>query len=985
MSNSLIRNFVRAVSTGSLAAMFLAAGSAHAQAFFEPLATPNSQSTTLAAGNTPQGVAVADFNHDGFPDMVVANQAANTIDVYLSTGPGTFAAPVTYPTGGGPTAVLAADLDNTGLQDIVITCKNPTANVIEVFLNLGNGTFNPVVDGITNIVLGTGATPVAITMGDFNDDGHPDLATADMGGGTVTLFLSDASTNYTSYLVRSVSVPGAPAGITAGRFDTTGNTDLAVTDFSNDNVNILIGDGRGDFTVGTPVAVGSKPTGIVAGDWNHDGFLDLAAINSGTGIISILLGQGNDKFTVSSTASVSNAPTLGNSILAFDVDGDGNPDLLTANPKQSGVTVLISNGNGSFENPSYIPVPSGPAYLVAADFSRTGKPDLAVTQQNGASVSLLVNNTLPTPVPGGRSFNPPYVVSTGYGNMADSITTADFTGDGKADIAVAYLEDNAVRVMIADGNGYFQPAKMYAVGKQPYDVVSGDLNNDGYPDLVTANTADGTVSVLVNNGDGTGTFPAAQTYSVGKLPFQVAIGDLNGDGIPDLAVTNYGDNTVSVLWGKLSGSALSYVAGPVLPTGTNPYGVAIADFHHNGMNDIAVTCFGTSQLYVFQNNGGGTFQSPAIYSTDSKPTSIAIGDFNRDGNLDIVTGNSTANDVSFFAGMGDGTFKPAVNSFALNFPDSIAAGDINGDGILDIVAVAPNFNMATVLLGKGDGTFLPRFDFATGPQPWAVTLADTNHDGKLDILTANTYNRVNLTIPAYQTTYMQKFPPTKAGNPSINRLFNASGSELSLTVSPTGTVPYNSSVTLTAKIAPNVGTTSPTGSIIFEDGPSGTVLGSGPVPVSGGTATLTVPPMSSGRHLITLLYSGDTLYQPLTAAGNRYAFNVSTAPVTVPVTLTVTPTTVPAGGNVSYTVVVGTPGGKTNPTGTVSLYGIAPGNTGTYIFDTRTLVSNKNGTATASNTLVNVLPPGTWTLFAVYMATGSTQGVDSNQVPVAFQ
>lgn len=526
----------------------------------------------------------------------------------------------------------------------------------------------------------------------------------------------------------------------------------------------------------------------------------------------------------------------------------------------------------------------------------------------------------------------------------------------------------------------------YAVGKQPYSVATGDLNLDGYADIVTANTADGTISVLMNNGGGTGTFAAQKTYKVGRDPMEVAIGDLNGDGIPDLAVTNIGDNTVTVLYGPLNSATPTI---QTLKTCANPYGVAIGDFRHTGQNDIAVTCFGAAQAEVFLNDGmlperapslPTTFQTPLMLTTDSEPSSIVLGDFNRDGILDIVTGNATANDVSFFAGKGDGTFEPGVTSFALNFPVSIAAGDVNGDGILDLTTVAPNFNQVAVLLGKGDGTFEQRTEFAAGSQPWAAALADFNEDGKLDIATANTVNRVNITTPARQLQYMTQFPPTAKGVESLNVLLNSSGTAISFTA-PKGKTAYNQPVTLSATVTPKLGSTVPSGSVLFED-TNGMMFPGGAAALTGGTGSSTVAILGSGTHEITALYSGDRNYQPQTATGPGFVVNVDGTYIK----LTFSANSVALGSTIGYTAVVGTPGDhSTDPSGTLSLYIFLAGGFVGLADVPHAVTGNGNGTSSYSGTLTDVLPPGNYYLYAIFTPAkkGFFKAGSSSQVEIA--
>ncbi len=693
-----------------------------------------------------------------------------------------------------------------------------------------------------------------------------------------------------------------------------------------------------------------------------------------------------------------------------DVDSDGNADLVvfdaknTSSATQGAYAVLLGNGDGTLQTPQISNFSDVPGVVAAVgDLNRDGKPDLAIAQQNSDSVLLLFNNTLPTPYPGGRSFAAGTNAAAGNGNMADGIASGDFNRDGQLDVAVSYLQANDptkpltngyIRVLQGNGAGGFSLSGTYPVGQQPYYVASADLNGDGFPDLIavnsSVNSATGTISVLLNNGkSGNGTFAVAATYTVGRLPYQVAIGDVNGDGYPDLAVTNYGANTVSVLYGSKSGT---FTAGPTLTTGVNPYGVVIADFQHDGHPDIAVSCFHDDTLYVFPNNGSGAFGSPYTYSTGSGPMALVAGDFNRDGNLDIVVANATGgpagdtnpattgNNVSFFGGKGDGTFRTGVFSPSLNFPQSIAAGDVNGDGILDIVGVAPNFNKVEVTLGKGDGTFgttqqRAQGEFTAAKQPWALAVGDFNNDGQLDIVTANTYNQVNITIPAYQQRYMTQYPPVRGGVPSVDLLLNESAANITLAVSPNPVRYNNSGVTVTASVQPALGGTTPTGSVIFEDA-TGTPLGTGPYPLNNGSVSATTGHLGSGQYLFTTLYSGDTNYQPTTASGGQFAVTVQGTPVS----LTLNPSTVQYADTFSVSVsVTGTaiPGA---PRGTVTVYGT--NGTTTFTLGTITLAaSGNNGIGTATYTAVSPnLNVGTYQVYGYYTSTNGYAAGSSSDV-----
>ncbi len=965
-----------AVSAACVVSILALPSAVRAQGLFQP-PSPN-----LTTGTTPLGVAAADFARSGYQSLVVTDSTNKNMKVYLATGPNTFGGAATIPTCTGPTAVLAQDFNGDGYPDIIVAC--PGTNIIELFLN--NGAGGPGTFPSSPFVTESVADPVAMVAGNFT--GNEDLLDVAVisGTGGITAYINLGGGHGT---VVTSGQSGTLTGVVTGDFNHDGNLDLAVSDKASGNVDVLTGNGTGAFTLlGSYSTGGTNPSGIVAADFNNDGNLDVATINAGSNTATVLLGSASGALTLLSTQATGTNPIA---IAVTDVNSDGYPDVIAFDSPTATtgeLDVLLGNGDGTLQTAQATSQTFKPGTQAAvADFNRDGKPDIALTQQGANLASVLLNNTLQTQYPDGRSSASANKISNGYGNFADGVAVGDFNKDGNLDIAVSYLQDNTVQVLLNNGANGFNASTTYAVGNQPYWIASGDLNGDGYPDLVTANTTDGTVSVLLNNGKGgNGTFAAAVPYTVGKQPYQVAIGDVNGDGYPDLAVTNYGANTVSILYGSKTGT---FTAQPTLATCANPYGVAIGDFKHNGYPSVAVSCYSAAELEIFPNNGNGTFGAPAIYNTDTNPSSLVVGDFNRDGKLDIVVGNTTANDIYFFAGNGNNTFGAGVESPSLNFPDSIAAGDFNGDGILDIVGVAPNFNAVELTLGKGDGTFgtiqqRAAGEFGAATQPWAVAAGDFNNDGKLDIVTANTYHQVNIASPAYQSRYLTEYPANPAGNPSIDLLTNASAAQIGLSVAPpNNTFPLsdtNSDVTIQATVQPAYSGNTPTGSVIFENG-AGSPLGTGPYTLDGGgVASYDVGHLGSGSYVFTSLYSGDANYQPTTASGASFAVTVAG----IPVSLTFSTSSVAYASTFTATATVTGTAGEGRPTGTITIYSSTGFVLGTYTLGNSGTNNTSVTTPAITANSANNLNVGSYNFYAVYNPTNPnySQGGSSSYAPL---
>jgi hypothetical protein len=273
----------------------------------------------------------------------------------------------------------------------------------------------------------------------------------------------------------------------------------------------------------------------------------------------------------------------------------------------------------------------------------------------------------------------------------------------------------------------FAPMKGYSTGKGPASVAVGDLNGDGKPDLATANLYAHTLSVLVRRGDRF----SRHDYRTGDVR-SIAIGDVNGDRKRDIVSVSADASTVALLINRGAGR---FKRGRRYPT-TGPVAVAVADLTGDGGPDV-VTANRTSRISVLLNTGDGRLRARRNYRTGLEPVSLAIGDLNGDGRRDIVSANVESSTVSVRLNAGHGIFG-ARHDYATGLhPMSVAIGDLNGDGTPDLASANLDADTISVLAGNGNGSFQARGDYPAGGDPRSIAIGDLNADSKPDIATVN--------------------------------------------------------------------------------------------------------------------------------------------------------------------------------------------------------------------------------------------------------
>jgi hypothetical protein len=360
-------------------------------------------------------------------------------------------------------------------------------------------------------------------------------------------------------------------------------------------------------------------------------------------------------------------------------------------------------------------------FVAVGDFNGDGKPDLAVANSYYSNtIGILVGNSDGT-------FQPAVSYDSGGGFPA-TIIPVDLNGDGKLDLVVANQsqcypcgQNGVISVLLGNGDGTFQQVHTYDSGGQGFansgfgtaEIAVADVNGDGKADVVVVNCAskssaacgdgDGAISVLLGNGDGSFQPAVSQNSGAPHIGTGIVLADLNGDGKPDLVITNNLCLSSTDCPGEEVGILLGNGDGTFKPTvgypsgGWSNTGISVADLNGDGKPDLVVAGCGSSDCWVgngvigvLLGNGDGTFQLTGTYSTGGRlGDGITIADLNGDGQLDVVVANVIDFSVGVLLGNGDGTFQPAITyPSGGNYTYSVAVQDVNGDGKPDILVTS---------------------------------------------------------------------------------------------------------------------------------------------------------------------------------------------------------------------------------------------------------------------------------------------------------
>ncbi len=825
----------------------------------------------LTTGSYPTHVAIGDLDGDGMPDLAVTN-SSSTISVLRNTGSFdaiAFASKQDFTTGSSNQGVAIGDLNGDGKPDLAAVNSHYQINTVSVLRNTGS---SGTVSFASKQDFTTGNYPIRVVIGDFDGDGQSDLAVGNYNDASVSVLrnaiprkpvMSSTSTDVINSGA-TVNIPltsnfaSTYTWVAADNPNTTGESlSLQTTStLSNTIVNNSTSVQTVTYTV-TPTATGGCGEGIAQIVTVTVNPLPIIASispssSSITGGISVVITGVN--FT-----SASNVKFGSSSATSFTVNSDtqitatapagsvGTVDITVTTP--NGTSTTSSTDRFTYAFPTTISSFSPASGVVGTtvtikgtNFNTDKAKNIVFFGATLATVSAASATSLTVTVPPGATYQAisitdlitgltaysaqPFITTFSCGGYIDassfttkqdfttgsnpqSVVIGDIDGDGKPDLAVVNLGHSSSSVSVFRNTSSssmvsFAAKQDFKTGdySSPISVSIGDMDGDGKPDLVVANSSSSTVSVFRNTSiSGTVSFAAKQDFTTDLNPKSLAIGDMDGDGKPEFAVVNTNLNTVSVFRNTSSSGTVSFAAKQNFSTGDHPFSVVIGDVDGDSKPELAVANWFSSTVSVFRNTsslGTISFETKQDFTTGTYPQSLAIGDMDGDGKPDLALGTLQSSTVSILRNTSNtGTVHFATNQdFPTGSgPTSVAIGDVDGDGKPDLAVVNNSSQTVSILRNmsnSGTVSFDTKQDFTTtGPWTYCVAIGDVNGDSKPDLAVANYGSN---TVSVLKNTVIKKAVMSSTTTAVIN-----SGTKVSIPL----TSNFNSTYTWVAADNPN--------------------------------------------------------------------------------------------------------------------------------------------------------------------------------------
>lgn len=666
----------------------------------------------------------------------------------------------------------------------------------------------------------------------------------------------------------------------------------------------------------TPFATGDAPRRVRVADMNGDGRPDLVILDQNSNSVTILLASGAaGNFVLGGHYLIGATTPTG--IAVADFNGDGRPDIATSNTGSNNVSILLNDGAGAFPSATTTGAAADMSDVVAANFNG-GAIDLAVSHRvNGDSQVLIGDGT------GG--FTAGAILPTFSGTIIP-IAAGDFNNDGFMDVFAGDFNNHLGHVYLGAGNGTFGHTSFDLGGGTfalPSAVAVADLNGDGFLDL--AIVYQGINSVGIWLGDGTGTFAQAAgspIAGIGTSPTDIAVGDLDRDGIPDIVVAGGTANNILVLRGTGGGA----FAAPVsFAAGTNAFGIFLADVDGDGRLDVVSTSFNSDQVFVRLNTSAVRANSPTAVVATAGPAqiSVAFSSPTDAASLPIVDFTATCGGVS-----ATGTGSPIVVTGLTNgtaYTCTVVARNANGTS----AASAPSNSATPQALAAVSLASDANPAGVGAPVTFTATVSGSGPTGTMNFKDGGVTIGGCGAVPLVAGTARCTTSFTSAGTHALTADYSgdvaniaatgtlAGGEVVALNASSLRVTTSNATTTLFTPVTytATVTGTSPTGTIAFSDSPNAPAS---PVPIPGcGAVTLvagaaqctftydgTSASTRAGLHFITAAYSGDATNQPATGQLSPAPFEiVDLSPSNT--TLSSSASNVLAGESVTITATVG--------------------------------------------------------------------------------